>query len=91
MKLNRYFSGTLEAAMAQARQEPGDDALLAKTHPATPVTRSHNQSARRSLAVSLPATGRQIPGDLAPDTGEKLSAPVYGTAPVAAGTVGAAA
>ena len=40
MKLKSYFSGTVEAAMALARQELGDDALLVNARPATPETRS---------------------------------------------------
>jgi flagellar biosynthesis protein FlhF len=40
MKLKSYFSGTVEAAMALARQELGDDALLVNARPATRETRS---------------------------------------------------
>jgi len=40
MKLKSYFSGTVEAAMALARKEMGDDALLINARPATAETRS---------------------------------------------------
>jgi flagellar biosynthesis protein FlhF len=40
LRLKSYFSGTVEAAMALARQELGEDALLVNARPATPETRS---------------------------------------------------
>ena len=39
MKLKSYFSGTVEAAMALARQELGEDALLVNARAAAPETR----------------------------------------------------
>mgnify|MGYP005846578137 CR=1 FL=1 len=39
MKLKSYFAGTVEAAIAQARQELGDDALLVNTRRAMPEAR----------------------------------------------------
>src|SRR5215831_11838496 len=39
MKLKSYFSGTVEAAIALARNELGEEALLVNARPATPETR----------------------------------------------------
>ncbi len=39
MKLKSYFSGSVESAMALARKELGDEALLVHARPATPETR----------------------------------------------------
>lgn len=39
MKLKSYFSGTVESAVALARKELGDEALLVHARPATPETR----------------------------------------------------
>jgi flagellar biosynthesis GTPase FlhF len=39
MKLKSYFSATVEAAVEQARQELGEDALLVNARPSTPDTR----------------------------------------------------
>jgi flagellar biosynthesis protein FlhF len=39
MKLKSYFSGSVEAAMEEARRELGDDALLVNARPSTPETR----------------------------------------------------
>lgn len=39
MKLKSYFANTVEAAMALARQEMGEDALLMHSRPATPETK----------------------------------------------------
>jgi flagellar biosynthesis protein FlhF len=40
MRLKSYFSGSVAEAMAQARQELGEDALLINARPAAPETRS---------------------------------------------------
>jgi flagellar biosynthesis GTPase FlhF len=39
MRLKSYFSGTVEAAMALARKEMGDDAMLIHSRPAQPEAR----------------------------------------------------
>ena len=39
MRLKSYFSGTVEAAMALARREMGDDAMLVHSRPSQPEAR----------------------------------------------------
>jgi flagellar biosynthesis GTPase FlhF len=39
MKLKSYFSATVEAAVALARKELGEDALLVNARPSTPDTK----------------------------------------------------
>jgi flagellar biosynthesis protein FlhF len=71
MKLKSYFSATVEAAVEQARQELGEDALLVNARPTTPDTRHLG-----AYEVVFGATGApQIPaGALARPVGVHASA-----------------
>ena len=75
MKLKSYFSGTVEAAVGQARKELGEDALLVNARPTTPEARHLGAyevvfgSAAATATAPIASPGAQ-PRDVAQDISE---------------------
>jgi flagellar biosynthesis GTPase FlhF len=85
MKLKSYFSEIVEAAMELALEEHRGKELifidtpgLARGEMEDGADLARLMAARRSLPISLLATGRRIPDDLEPATKERLTAVVSG-------------
>jgi flagellar biosynthesis protein FlhF len=70
MRLKSYFSGTVEAAIALARKELGEEALLIHARPATPETKSLGAF---EVVFGTVNSGAPAPGDSQPATPEKMS------------------